>query len=30
MENFIVGLSFLPNFAPELSNDLRFFIDQQS
>ena len=29
-ENFIVTFSFLPNFAPDLSNDLRFFIDQRS
>lgn len=30
MENFIVHSSFLSIFAPELSNDLRFFIDQRS
>ena len=30
MENFIVHLGFLSIFAPELSNDLRFFIDQRS
>jgi hypothetical protein len=29
-ENFIVTFGFLPTFAPDLSNDLRFFIDQRS
>ena len=29
-ENFIATISFLPTFAPDLGNDLRFFIDQRS
>ena len=30
MENFIIRIGFLSIFAPELSNDLRFFQDQWS
>ena len=30
MENFIIRIGFLSIFAPELSNDLRFFKDQRS
>jgi hypothetical protein len=29
-ENFIATISFLPTFAQDLGNDLRFFIDQRS
>ena len=30
MENLVVRIGFLSIFAPELSNDLRFFKDQRS